>query len=195
MARRSLIHNREGVSTTEYVILLLVVACIGIAGWRLLGTTAFSRATSASGDMSGLGSSGDGSGRGGGGGGGGGGGASSGSPRTRLEDATADATPPPDPKDELVMPFTLLAGALLLLIAMGAKRMKKGDGGGGGSEGGDLTPGKPDESTVYTSTMLPDDDDLAMPPKGDRLTDEQKNLIKQWIAQGAEFGAWKGAEE
>jgi hypothetical protein len=36
---------------------------------------------------------------------------------------------------------------------------------------------------------------MAMPPKGDRLTDEQKNLIKQWIAQGAEFGAWKGAEE
>ena len=141
MARRSLIHNREGVSTTEYVILLLVVACIGIAGWRLLGTTAFSRATSASGDMSGLGSSGDGSGRGGGGGGGGGGGASSGSPRTRLEDATADATPPPDPKDELVMPFTLLAGALLLLIAMGAKRMKTGDGGGGGAEGGEAKTG------------------------------------------------------
>jgi len=65
----------------------------------------------------------------------------------------------------------------------------------GGSEGGDLTPGKPEESTVYTSTMLPEDDDMAMPPKGDRLTDEQKNLIKQWIAQGAEFGAWKGAEE
>lgn len=65
----------------------------------------------------------------------------------------------------------------------------------GGSEGGDLTPGKPEESTVYTSILLPDDDDMAMPPKGDRLTDEQKNLIKQWIAQGAEFGAWKGAEE
>lgn len=65
----------------------------------------------------------------------------------------------------------------------------------GGSEGGDLTPGKPDESTVYTYTLLPEDDDLAMPPKGDRLTDEQKNLIKQWIAQGADFGGWKGTPE
>jgi mono/diheme cytochrome c family protein len=65
----------------------------------------------------------------------------------------------------------------------------------GGSEGGDLTPGDPDKSTVYTYTLLPDDDDLAMPPKGDRLTDEQKDLIKKWIAEGANFGTWKGAEE
>ncbi len=65
----------------------------------------------------------------------------------------------------------------------------------GGEEGGDLTPGDPDKSTVYTYTLLPEDDDMAMPPKGDRLTDEQKELIKKWIAQGAEFGAWKGAEE
>jgi mono/diheme cytochrome c family protein len=65
----------------------------------------------------------------------------------------------------------------------------------GGSEGGDLTPGDPDKSTVYTYTLLPEDDDLAMPPKGDRLTDEQKELIKKWIAEGASFGTWKGAEE
>jgi|GEM_PF-1478948 len=132
MHRRSLTHDREGVSTTEYVILLLVVACIGIAGWRLLGTSTFARATSASGGVSGLGSSGDGLGAGGSGGSGGSGGTSSGGPRTRLEDATADATPPPDPKDELVLPFSLLAGAVLLLIAMGARRMKKSDGGGSG---------------------------------------------------------------
>ena len=65
----------------------------------------------------------------------------------------------------------------------------------GGSEGGDLTPGKPDESTVYTYTLLPEDDDLAMPPKGDRLTKEQQDIIKKWIDEGAGFGAWTGEKE
>jgi mono/diheme cytochrome c family protein len=65
----------------------------------------------------------------------------------------------------------------------------------GGSEGGNLTPGDPAKSTTYTSTILPDTDDLAMPPKGDRLTKEQQDLIKQWITEGASFGAWKGAEK
>ncbi|MFO0608329.1 MAG: hypothetical protein U0324_34505 [Polyangiales bacterium] len=139
MKRRSLRHDREGLSTTEYVILLVVIACVSIAGWRLLGTSAYSRATSASGDMGSLGSSIDGpAGRGGSGGGGsaGGGGAQgAGAPRSRLEDATADATPPPDPKDELVLPFSLLGGALLLLIAMVvSRRNNKGGGGSGGGE-------------------------------------------------------------
>lgn len=65
----------------------------------------------------------------------------------------------------------------------------------GGSEGGNLTPGDPAKSTTYTSTTLPDTDDLAMPPKGDRLTKEQQDLIKQWITEGANFGNWKGAEK
>lgn len=134
-ARRSLRSDAEGVSTTEYVILLLVVACVGIAGWRLFGTSAFERATSASGNVGQLGQSIDGPGGGGGGGGGSGGSGSSGGPRSRLEDATADATPPPDPKDELTMPFALLAGAALLLLAMVANRMKKGDGKGGDAKG------------------------------------------------------------
>lgn len=138
MKRRSLRHDREGLSTTEYVILLVVIACVSIAGWRLLGTSAYSRATSASGDMGSLGSSIDGpSGRGGAGGGGsaGGGAQGAGAPRSRLEDATADATPPPDPKDELVLPFSLLGGALLLLIAMVVgRRNNKGGGDAGGGE-------------------------------------------------------------
>jgi hypothetical protein len=36
---------------------------------------------------------------------------------------------------------------------------------------------------------------MAMPPKGDRLTAEQLDLIKKWITEGASFGAWKGAEK
>lgn len=58
-----------------------------------------------------------------------------------------------------------------------------------------LTPGKPDESTLYSFTNLPEDDDLFMPPKGDALTDEEKALLKRWIEEGAEFGDWKGNEE
>lgn len=130
--RPSLLRDAKGLSTTEYVILLLVVACVGIAGWRLFGTSTFERATSASGDVGQLGQSIDGPSHGGGG-------QHGGRTGTRLEDVTADATPPPDPKEELTMPFMLLAGALLLLIAMGARRMQaKGGGGGeGGGEGGD----------------------------------------------------------
>lgn len=64
----------------------------------------------------------------------------------------------------------------------------------GGEEGKNLVPGKPDESTVYTSVIVPDSDDKAMPPegKGDRLTKAQQDLIKAWITEGAKFGDWKG---
>ena len=67
----------------------------------------------------------------------------------------------------------------------------------GGEEGKNIVPGKPDESTVYTSTTVPESDDKAMPPegKGDRLTKEQQDTIKKWIAEGANFGAWKGAAD
>lgn len=65
----------------------------------------------------------------------------------------------------------------------------------GGEEGGDLTPGDAAKSTIYTYSALPADDDMAMPPKGDRLTAEQLDLIKKWITEGASFGAWKGADK
>jgi len=65
----------------------------------------------------------------------------------------------------------------------------------GGADGDDLTPGDPAKSSIYTSVSLPDTDDKAMPPKGDRLTKEQTDLIKAWIAGGADFGAWKGAAD
>lgn len=133
-SRRSLRHDTVGLSTTEYVILLLVVACVTIAGWRILGTTAFERASSASGDMGRLDQGGAGAGSASGGGGGGGGSSAGSRPRTRLEDATADATPPPDPRDELTMPFALLIGAALLLVATFARR-KKGGGKKSGADG------------------------------------------------------------
>ncbi|MDG2123355.1 MAG: hypothetical protein P8J87_06650 [Verrucomicrobiales bacterium] len=57
-----------------------------------------------------------------------------------------------------------------------------------------LVAGKSGESTLYTFTMLPEEDDLFMPPKGDAMTADEKALLKQWIDQGAEFGDWKGEE-
>ena len=73
----------------------------------------------------------------------------------------------------------------------GAAAMMKG-----GSEGSDIVPGDAAKSLVYTTTTLPESDDMAMPPegKGDRLTKEQQDLIKQWINEGTNFGAWKGEE-
>ncbi len=87
------------------------------------------------------------------------------------------------------------------------KKAKSGlrmDGAWGYAKGGDLeadegkkflTPGKPDESTLYTFTMLPEEDDYHMPSKGDDLTADEQALLKKWIEEGADFGGWVGNEE
>jgi len=54
--------------------------------------------------------------------------------------------------------------------------------------------GKPDDSWLLKTLLLPEDDDLFMPPKGDKVTPEEQALIKKWIEQGANFGTWKGKE-
>lgn len=48
-----------------------------------------------------------------------------------------------------------------------------------------VVPGKPDESLLLERIELPADDPDAMPPKGDRLTPEQVDVIRTWIAEGA----------
>jgi formylglycine-generating enzyme required for sulfatase activity/mono/diheme cytochrome c family protein len=57
----------------------------------------------------------------------------------------------------------------------------------GGDDGTSLVPGKPAESTLYTSTVLPPDHDDAMPPKGERLAKEETENLRLWIEQGAEW--------
>ncbi len=57
----------------------------------------------------------------------------------------------------------------------------------GGDSGPALVPGKPDQSPLYTSTILPADDDKHMPPKGDPLKKDQTELLRVWIEQGAEW--------
>ena len=59
----------------------------------------------------------------------------------------------------------------------------------GGDDGTSLVPGKPAESTLYTTTVLPADHDDAMPPKGPRLMKEETERLRLWIEQGAEWPA------
>ncbi|HCN28815.1 MAG TPA: hypothetical protein DIT64_08605 [Verrucomicrobiales bacterium] len=61
-----------------------------------------------------------------------------------------------------------------------------------------VVAGKPDDSWLLKTMALPDSDDFAMPPegKGDRVSDADQELIKKWIAAGANFGGWtKSAKE
>jgi len=59
----------------------------------------------------------------------------------------------------------------------------------GGDDGTALVPGKPQESPLYTTTILADDHDDVMPPqpKERKLTKAETDLLKTWIEQGA---AW-----
>ena len=55
----------------------------------------------------------------------------------------------------------------------------------GGEYGPTIVVGKPEESSLYSLTALPPDDDSIMPPKGDPLTKKQTDAIRRWIEQGA----------
>src|SRR5687768_14217879 len=55
----------------------------------------------------------------------------------------------------------------------------------GGEQGTALVPGKPQESRLYTSTILPPDHDDIMPPKGAPLSKMQTEKLRAWIEQGA----------
>jgi len=65
----------------------------------------------------------------------------------------------------------------------------------GGKNGKVMVPGEPDKSSMYMRVNLPADDLDVMPSEGELLTKEQIEVIRRWIAQGAEFGEWEEAEE
>ncbi len=48
-----------------------------------------------------------------------------------------------------------------------------------------IAPGDPDQSEMLHRVTLPEGDDDAMPPEGDRLTAQQVATIRAWIEQGA----------
>jgi len=54
-----------------------------------------------------------------------------------------------------------------------------------------VVPGKPEESTLYTSTALDPDHDDIMPSTGDPLTTEQQATLKQWIKEGSKSDGFK----
>lgn len=54
-----------------------------------------------------------------------------------------------------------------------------------------VVPGKPEESTLYTSTALDPDHDDIMPSTGDLLTKAQQATLKQWIREGSKSDGFK----
>lgn len=52
-----------------------------------------------------------------------------------------------------------------------------------------VTPGDPDASSLLSVLTLPVDDELAMPPEGDRLSAEEIAKVRAWIAAGAPLPA------
>ncbi len=51
----------------------------------------------------------------------------------------------------------------------------------GGTDGVVIVPGDPAKSPLYTSTVLPLDDDNKMPPKDETLTKAQTEILRLWI--------------
>jgi Flp pilus assembly pilin Flp len=52
---RSLIKDTEGLSTVEYVIILILIAVVGITAWRTFGNTVVNKINSGNSQISGLG--------------------------------------------------------------------------------------------------------------------------------------------
>lgn len=52
---RALIKDTEGLSTVEYVILLMLIAVVGIVAWRTFGNTVVSKINNGNSQVSGLG--------------------------------------------------------------------------------------------------------------------------------------------
>lgn len=130
--RHSLRADERGVSTVEYVIILVVIGLLGIAAWRGFGSNTANRAVEARQEVGALGDSVDNR-----GGHAGGGSRARIQYRSRVEDATAEEAPPPSAREELFGPVMLVGGAALLVLALLARRMlRKGDGGKDGGAGG-----------------------------------------------------------
>ncbi len=65
----------------------------------------------------------------------------------------------------------------------------------GGDAGPVVVANYPSKSSLYQRVILPVDDSEHMPPRGDPLTENQKDIFRKWIAQGLDFGRWVGNTE
>lgn len=126
--------DTRGLSTVEYVIILIVVGLVGIAAWRMFGGSTANRAENAGQDVGALD---DGAGQARGGGSRGRGGIVVASRRSRLDDATGEVAPPP-PETRFETPTWMLGLAAALVVFLVGQRLMKGDkgDGGGGAQGG-----------------------------------------------------------
>lgn len=52
---RALVQDTEGLSTVEYVIILILIAVVGITAWRTFGNTVVNKINSGNSQISGLG--------------------------------------------------------------------------------------------------------------------------------------------
>ncbi|MCB1064470.1 MAG: hypothetical protein KDN20_16320 [Verrucomicrobiae bacterium] len=57
----------------------------------------------------------------------------------------------------------------------------------GSSRGPVIVPGEPDKSLLYRVTLMPADEDHAMPATGAKLTEAEKKILFQWVKDGAEW--------
>lgn len=62
----------------------------------------------------------------------------------------------------------------------------------GGDGGVVVVADHPSQSPLYQRVVLSLDDSEHMPPKGDPLSHDQKEILRKWIAQGLDFGKWVG---
>lgn len=124
--------DTRGLSTVEYVIILLIVGLVGVAAWRMFGGSTARRAENAGQDVGALD---DGSGAQAHGGARGRGGIVVASRRSRLDDATGEVAAPP-PETRFETPTWMLGLAAALVVFLVGQRLMKGDKGGGGDGGG-----------------------------------------------------------
>lgn len=57
----------------------------------------------------------------------------------------------------------------------------------GSAHGPILTPGRPENSPLYRATLDEGDPAHAMPATGPKLTERDREILRQWIKQGAEW--------
>ncbi|MEZ4389999.1 MAG: hypothetical protein R3A48_02795 [Polyangiales bacterium] len=131
-ARRGL-GDQRGLSTTEYVIILICIAVMGIAAWRGFGSSARTHTARASGEVAGLEAT---PGAGGPTGPRGGGIRVARTSSSALDEATADATPPPAEDEGWVTPAFVLGFGAVVVLAVIARNFRSRGGGAEGKGGG-----------------------------------------------------------
>ena len=59
-----------------------------------------------------------------------------------------------------------------------------------------IQPGSPEKSALLARILSHDRDEIMPPPKSKKppITPNEVALLRQWITEGASFGAWKGVE-